>query len=74
MPIAKRVQRTLDEIAAAIRHSNAGTGPGRSRRSRVLKSKVGVIGAVRDKLVAPHAGREAAAELSAPPGLGTLLN
>jgi aryl-alcohol dehydrogenase-like predicted oxidoreductase len=27
----------LDEIAAAIRHSNAGTGPGRSRKSRTLK-------------------------------------
>ncbi len=36
----KLTRRDLDEIAAAIRHSNAGTGPGRSRRSRTLKSKV----------------------------------
>ena len=36
----KLTRSDLDEIAAAIRHSNAGTGPGRSRRSRALKSKV----------------------------------
>jgi aryl-alcohol dehydrogenase-like predicted oxidoreductase len=36
----KLTRRDLDEIAAAIRHSSAGTGPGRSRRSRTPKREV----------------------------------
>ncbi len=36
----KLTRRDLDEIAAAILHSNAGTGPGKARRPRTLKSKV----------------------------------
>jgi len=36
----KLTRRDLDEIAAAIRQSNAGTGPGKSRRPRTLKREV----------------------------------
>jgi aryl-alcohol dehydrogenase-like predicted oxidoreductase len=36
----KLTRRDLDEIATAIRHSNAGTGPGKSRRSRTLRRNV----------------------------------
>jgi aryl-alcohol dehydrogenase-like predicted oxidoreductase len=36
----KLTRRDFDEIAAAIRHSNAGTGPGESRKSRTLKRNV----------------------------------
>jgi aryl-alcohol dehydrogenase-like predicted oxidoreductase len=35
----KLTRRDLDEIAAAIRHSNAGTGPVKAPRPRTLKSK-----------------------------------
>src|SRR6202789_4450679 len=35
----KLTRRDLDEIAAAIRNSNAGTGPGKARRSRKPKSE-----------------------------------
>ena len=36
----KLTEQDLDEIWAAIRHSNAGTGPGQPRRSRTLKRAV----------------------------------
>ena len=36
----KLTRRDLDEIAAAIVHSNAGTGPGKVSRPRALKRNV----------------------------------
>jgi len=36
----KLTRRDLDEIAAAIRRSSAGTGPGKWRRSRAPKREV----------------------------------